>query len=259
MGGNNYGLNDSLEYYEYEFDSSDTTNTMDSTYSTLDWPLFTSGRPLNSIAAIKILEVQIPFSWYTINSNNNTFLLDEPGFSPQQVTVTLTPGNYNATTFATEVARAMNAVTRLTPAPPLTGVYALTYDTATGIYTITSQTTLATQSSVWFMTFNNLYTTPAPFLGFGTGTYTASTTVSPSYRKVVAPNVAQVTGPNYLYVNSRKMGQQINLFLPEGAITKGELSPQMCKIPINCNPGGVIFWQTADPQKWYVFSYIGLI
>jgi len=69
MGGNNYGLNDSLEYYEYEFDSSDTTNTMDSNYSTLDWPLFTAGRPLNRIAAIKILEVQIPFSWYLASNS----------------------------------------------------------------------------------------------------------------------------------------------------------------------------------------------
>jgi hypothetical protein len=60
-----YGLSDSLQYYEYELDSLDATSAFTSGVASTDWPMFLLGgkTPLTNIAAFKILEVQIPFSW----------------------------------------------------------------------------------------------------------------------------------------------------------------------------------------------------
>src|SRR3954463_14627910 len=105
---NNYGLNNDYDYFEFEFDSKDATNTLFPPPTVLDsneidilnWPLFTMGRPIESIAAMKILEVQIPFSYYVITPTNGTFLLGE-GYSISlgvatfiaPLTITIPPGN----------------------------------------------------------------------------------------------------------------------------------------------------------------------
>ena len=64
---------------------------------------------------------------------------------------------------------------------------------------------------------------------------------------IVAPNAASVTGPNYIYLNSMKLGQLTNLYLPQGAVNLGggNAGTQIAKIPVNVQPGGIIFWQ--DP------------
>jgi len=63
--GNNFGLNDSLKYYEFELDSLDNSGGYSAGSSATDWPIFLIGgkSPLYNIAAIKIIEVQIPFTW----------------------------------------------------------------------------------------------------------------------------------------------------------------------------------------------------
>lgn len=40
MGGNNYGLNDSLKYFEFELDSLDNSGAYNSSAAPTDWPLF---------------------------------------------------------------------------------------------------------------------------------------------------------------------------------------------------------------------------
>jgi len=62
---NNFGLNDDLRYYEIELDSLDALNSAGFGAATTDWPLFYLGGrdPLRNIAALKIIECQIPFSW----------------------------------------------------------------------------------------------------------------------------------------------------------------------------------------------------
>ena len=69
------GLDQKLRYYEFPLDSVASDYGMSQTVSRLNWPIFKVGgkKPLENIAGIKILEVQIPFSWYIVNSTNNTF------------------------------------------------------------------------------------------------------------------------------------------------------------------------------------------
>ena len=252
MPGNNIGLNDSLQYFEIEFDSLDTNTTPDGASKTTDWPLFLLGRPLTNVAAIKILEVQIPFSWYVYNSTNNTFVLSESDSLSTSPTITIPIGNYTSTSMSATLAAL------LTAASPASHTYTVTYSgssniaAATGKFTISSN---AGSTNTFSLTFGSSIspgnTNPRLWLGFNPGANSSNAS-----QILVAPNVASVTGPNYLYVNSNKMGQLCNLYLPQGAynLGKGTNSPQMAKIPVDVQPGGVVYWKDPDPQKWFDFE-----
>lgn len=242
--GTNFGLNDSLAYTEFQFDSFQALYSMNSAaFSTDDWPVFLLGKPLNNVAAVKVLEVQIPFSYYVINSKSNTFLLTESD-GGGATTVTLPVGNYTSTTIVTALGAA------LTSASANTHTYTVTYSGLTQKLTVSSNSGGVTTFTLTFGTDVNDegWTNPREWLGFNA--YTNSSTL----QTLIAPKVLQITGPNYAYVNSVAMGAMIKLFLPASYSTGGLLAadgPQISKIPITSQPGGITFWQDPDPQKWF--------
>lgn len=246
MSGLNYGLCDSLQYFEFEFDSFDAITTPDSAAATTDWPLFTLGRPMTNIAAIKILECQIPFSYYIFNSKNNTFTLTESA-GGGATTVTLPAGNYSTLTMITALETALDAASAnsLTYTVTFAG---LSTSPNTGKFTVTNN---GGGVSTFTLTFgvagDGRNTNPSLFLGFASGA-----NISDTSQTLEAPFVASITGPNYVYVNSNTLGQQCNLYLPTGALNlgKGNLGPQMAKIPITTQPGGVNYWQDPNPLMW---------
>lgn len=224
------GLDQHLRYYEFELDSLDAIQSNDYSVTTLNWPLFGIGgkRPLSNIAAIKILEVQIPFSYYVFNATNNTFLFNYNGAGNGVITIPV--GNYTTGTLATALQVALRAVIGGT--------------TMTVTFTnLTEKFQFVDTAFDFTMTFGSAgdrgTTNPRLWMGFPAGT-TASTS-----KTLVAPNIASVSGPNYLYVNSLKMGQLTNLYLPRDSIGGGNAGPQMAKIPVNVVSGGVVYWQ--DP------------
>ena len=233
---NNFGLNDSYEYSEYIFDSATAKNPYVATAELRNWPQFIFGRVLKDIAAVKVIEVEIPFSWYVFNSNNNTFTLTE--FPGGPATVTIPVGNYNATTIATTLSAA------LTAASPGLLTYTVTYDNASGklIFTNNSPTT---QFS--FDMNPDLRT----YLGFVNGALPLSTAVPGPNQGFSSLGPVNVTGPNYLFVNSNTLGTVIQLYLPQSFISNGNLGPELSQVPITVNPGGIIIWKAPDPQKWF--------
>ena len=75
---------------------------------------------------------------------------------------------------------------------------------------------------------------------------------------LTATQFNQITGPNYLYVNSLAMGSLCNTYLPAGATAfGGSQFPQITKIPVNVQPGGVIYW--SDPAPEYFYSLENLL
>ena len=231
-----FGVNDSLVYYEYEFDSEDADHAYDTSFSATDWPVFQMQRPLVDIAGIKILECQIPFSFYIFTTLNNKFQLVADGFAITNVTIPI--GNYTATTLATAL------IAALTTASP-TYIWTVTFSIVTGKFTFSFN-----GGSFYFVfgapAGDPGVTNPRFALGFP-GWATFST--GPSLE---APYVAQVTGPNYLYICSRALGTLVQLYLPASAeLSQGGLGPEMAKIPITCNPGGIIYWQDPDPTKYF--------
>ena len=255
---NNYGLNDSLAYIELELDSLDalaspfsipSPNTVSITLTevvrTSDWPQFNLGRPLPNVAAIKVLEVQIPFSYYVISQENSTFTLIESGLGVTytSATITLPSGNYTATSICTTLS------TLLTAASGNAYTYTATYSTINQRITIV---TTAVSTMSFTLTFglsgDSGNTNPRLWLGFNqTQSCLSGITTT---KTLVAPNCLQITGPNYLYINSTTLGSLATIYLPSGAtnLGGGSIGPQLAKIPVNCQPGGVINWQ--DPGSF---------
>jgi len=243
--GSNFGLNDSLEYLEFSLDSLDAQNSVNGLALNTDWPLFIMpARQLYNIAAIKIIEVQVPFSYYVFNSSNNVFYLTESD-GGGAVQVTFPVGNYSSTTVIAPFESVLNA------ASANGHTYTVTYNSVTMKFTITSNSGGATTFTLTFGTAgDNTDGSLRNELGFYGGPNVSSTGPSPA---LTSPYVAAVSGPNYLYLNSNALGNQVNMFLPAGALSlgKGVSGPQVAKIPVNTCPGGVIFWQDPDPQKWF--------
>src|SRR3984957_15662945 len=106
-GGTNYGLNNSLEYFEFSLDSLDAINSADGVNFNSNWPLFWLPKPLNDVAAIKIIECQIPFTYHVFNTSNNTFTLTETTGGP--VTVTIPVGNYSSTNLSSTLVTLLDA------------------------------------------------------------------------------------------------------------------------------------------------------
>jgi len=243
------GLSDTFKYYEFELDALDFSTAYTNQHDFLDWPLFQIGgkRPLQNIAAIKILEVQIPFSFYTYNLDNNTFLLNEVGHPG--LVVTIPGGNYTVTEFLPVLKAALDAASALghtyTVANTST-LQKLTISNGSGAVTSPFTFSFGTSSD----TANS---NPRTFLGFNRGTSDSSFYLGGAYDYLNSPNVYSITGPNYLYINSDKIGNLTNLFLPRGAynLGYGNAGPQMAKIPITVQPGGVIYWSDPDPGKWF--------
>lgn len=244
------GLSDTYKYYEFELDALDWSSAFAAEYAPTDWPLFTIGgkRPLQNIAAIKLLEIQIPFSFYIYNQDNNTFVFEEAAPFNGPVTVTIPEGNYNVSEMETVLAAAINAV-RLSAL-----VYTVTADTNTQKLVIKNNS--GGVSLPFTMTFGSSTDTgnsnPRLYLGFTRGATTSIHDVGVT-DYIIAPNAYSITGPNYVYVNSDKLGNLCNLFLPRGAFNLGygNAGPQLAKIPLTVQPGGVVFWSDPDPGKWF--------
>lgn len=245
MASNFGGLSDSLRYTEFEFDSLQAQNSLNNTHYTTDWPLFLLGKPLNNIAAVKIIEAQIPFSFYVFNSKNNTFSLTE-STGGSSVVVTIPVGNYAIGATGTTLTSVLGAA--LTSASPNSYTYTVTYSTISQLITVTK-----TGPGTFTLTFGNgLYdpgwTNPRLWLGFSGG---ANGSIG---NTLVAPSVVQLTGPNYMFINSVTLGATIKLFLPANYTNGGLLSadgPQVAKIPVAVQPGGVTFWSDPDPVKYF--------
>ena len=237
--GNNYGLNDNYSYYEYVFDSSDTYGPAVASSSKTDWPLFVFSRPIQDIAALKVLEVQIPFSWYVFNDQINTFQLLEDGIGP--FTVTIPPGNYNINSLMAQLKIALENVSLNTWTIVYRGSSSTTVET--GKLTFTSSSVSALPFTFRFTNLDLPY-----FLGMAEGDNVSTAGPTPT---LVAPGVANVSGPNYLYINSNRFGNSVQFYLPQSPQTSGNLGPEIAKIPVNTNPGGTIFWSDPDTEKYF--------
>ncbi len=193
--GTNFGLNDSLQYTEFEFDSLAAQYSMNAGgYSAYDWPVFLMGKPLTNVAALKVLEVQIPFSYYVFNSKNNTFTLTESdGGGPR--TVTIPVGNYTSSSIGSTLATALNS------ASANSHTYSVAYSAVDYKLTITSNAGGANTFTLTFGTATDPgWTNPRLWLGFNGGDNVST------LQTLVAPLVLQITGPNYAYVNSITIG-----------------------------------------------------
>lgn len=236
-------LDGDYEYTEFYLDSGDArTNFGGSNVSSLDWPIFRFPRPLNNIAAMKILSAEIPFTYYIVNSTNNTFTISN--LTPTTVTITIPPGNYTAATLATAIALA------------ITGS-ALDGHTYTGSVLVSGQIRIDSSSLNANDQFTITFLGTAPnsginYAGAVVGTAYQSAALGTGGRwQLTLPNVPILGGPNNVYINSQRIGAQFNAYVPTGPNYQGSQVPIIAKVQVQANAFDVSFWQDPCPEKWF--------
>jgi hypothetical protein len=226
-----FGLNQVFEYTELCLDSWDATTqgNSDGPLAKYSWPLYYYTTRSEDVAAIKVLQAEIPFVFDTINSNNNVFTFIQSAIN---YPITIPPGTYNGPDMATLLTTLLSAIS---------GGFTVTWNASTMKFTFTHA-----GAGTWGLLFADR-NTPYSNLGFIPGTtYSASGSGS----TIVSATVAAVSGPYYLYINSRKLGPFVNFNLSDGSPTGGDF-PGLCRVPINANYGEVIFYNDPDPSKYF--------
>ena len=236
-----FGINNTLEYTELVLDSYDSTSAGNSFFEfsnaptdqiRYSWPnYFFTTKPM-VVAGIKVLSAEIPFVFDVITTANNTFIYTENALAH---TMTIPVGTYTGPQLATELTAMFQAIT-----PGFTAVWNSHFLK----FVFTQPTAIP-----WSLTFISK-DTAASIMGFLPDTTVTAVTGLNSV--ITSPIVAQVTGPFYLYLNSRKIGSLINFNLPDGSQAKG-IGPEICRIPINVGYGSIIFYNDVSPEKFFDF------
>ena len=194
------------------------------------WPKFYWSYKAPRIVAMKIVSAEIPNIWDVINTNNNTLVYTYNG---TPYTITLATGTFTGAQIAASLQTAISAIT---------AGFTVTFDSTLLKFTFTQ--TLATLAwTISFSTFNSL----CSIVGFTPGSSLGGTGAGSS---VVSSIVAQVSGPNYLYLNSRTFGPSINFNLTGNAVG-GNGGPQIARIPVNVNRNSVIFYANQNNNDWF--------
>lgn len=226
-----YGVDPNFQYSELMFDSSATTFSGDAGATSNDWPFFYFTTKNYDMAAVKVLSMEIPNVFDTVNAVSRTFIYN----NGVDRIITIATGNPSGPDLATALQTAIAA---------FSAGFTVTWNSNTLKFTFTQA--LAISWSLIFPTKLSMYST----IGFSVGgTYTASGSGS----TIVSANIAMVSGPFYLNLNSKSAG-----FFIESNSTDdspgGGINPTIARIPIDVNKGSVIFYRDLDPTMWFDFG-----
>jgi len=225
-------LNPTLKLTELALDSADATTSGDGSGELVkySWPLFYYTSRSENIVALKILQAEIPFVFDTVNDSNNTFIFNHGGID---YTITIPSATYTGPAMATVLTTLLSAIS---------GGFTVTWSSSTLKFSFNH-----VGAGVWGLFFPSR-NTPYSNLGFLINTVYSDTGAS----TIVSQGVANVTGPYYIYVNSRKIGSLISFDLADGSPTGGS-SPAICRIPLTQAYGGVCFYTDPDPDNYFDF------
>jgi len=174
---------------------------------------------LTRIADIEIERVEIPYSFYTINSSNNVLTFNSGANS-----ITITPGNYTANNLITEMKTQLN-VTFAGQNPNVTFspiTYKLTI-TKTAAFTVDSSSSVPTSTASYV-------------LGFRVS--------SASSTSVTADSVLNISGPNYILISSKYL---TNGIYHKTLFSNASYQSVFWAVPVNCSPGSTIIESPSMP------------
>lgn len=237
-----------------------------SPFPNLNNPLFTIGRQLQNVQTIKIMEVEIPNSFYVISDALGPIMPAHFGPPPDPATNNYTQ-HQNSIVFITQGTK--RTLTATIPPGTYSGpglALVIQNSLALGDYTFLGALTPSSPPSVNFnqnngsFTFTFSSTTNIQQLYMQTS---ANTTVQPMNITIGFPqnithgiyasnaytfqgNFALTSGPLELYICSNQLANTMRAYLPFGPLgTSGQSNPQICQLPNNANFGQLITWQ--DP------------
>lgn len=179
---------------------------------------FSFNKSLNRIKEIRLNTIQIPYTFYPINSNNNVLTFNDAATS-----ITITPGNYTTTTLSAELKTKIEA--------------AFIGDTATITFsTTTLKLTIAKTSPFKIDSITDEPTsTAAPILGFQTTTSTATS--------VTADGALNISGPDYILVTSTFFSRFIQ---DRPMFSDNSYQNVLTPMPISTTVGDYIIFEPCD-------------
>jgi hypothetical protein len=179
--------------------------------------------PTAHIEKIALESISIPFTWYNIDSNNNSIRFNDG----TQRDVTIPVGVYSSSTIITAIKTAMDGA-------PSTLVFTVTYNNITKKITI-AETGGPTNFDLQFNINNSL----GPLLGYGLNNFTGAATYT-------ANNVFDVNQNNHsISIYSRELTRYNSR-----TITSNHKMP-MLRIPNNISLwGGIIEFENIKDYVW---------
>ncbi len=179
--------------------------------------IYRLNRTVNRIVEIIIDSIEVPYSFYAINSTNNVLTFNNGANS-----ITLTPGNYNGSNLCSEIITQMDAEF---PGQSPTAVYSI----------ITSKITIGKSIAFTIDAFDAGDLTPstlAPLLGFTVDTASATS--------VTGATVANISGAEYLLVRSTYL---TNLLNTKTVYANNTYQNVLMHLPISEGPGNIIIYR----------------
>lgn len=176
--------------------------------------------PDETVALISVANAQIPFVFYTTNRTNNLFTVTETiSASVTTRSISIDHGNYNVNQFKDEVASLLNTGG--------TATYTLTYNP------ITNQFTIATSTANASIEFDfSVANSARKQLGFSAAKHTLTSADS-----LTSDNVCDLTGDIHsILIKTNLLSDSVI----NSSVKSFDLT--LCKIPIDCEPGSVIFY-----------------
>ena len=202
-----------LTYSELYFDSKNFET------GSIDRPRWLLDSQLQGIKKVKVGRIAVPFSYYIINSVNDSFSFEEAA-SGGVVTFSLTNGNYNSTTFPALLKAALDT----------NSVNGYTYTVS--IVVATNKLLISTTSA-----FEIDVDTSSVITGF--------TVASASATSNTADKVVNLSGTNNLYLRSN-----LASFLARDSIifNRSVHNNILAQIPINANSGDIVYQEYESAE-----------
>lgn len=199
-------------------------NSLDRSSGTVNSFIYKINEEVKRVVEVEIISIEIPYTYYPINSNNN-ILLVTPSGNPDKI-ITITPGIYTSTSLALELQTQLDAV--LTPS-----THTVAYDTRTRKLTIVASSALAIRG------YDDTPTSPlSRIIGF------ADDTVNGLSHTGTGSVV--VSGSNYIVVKSVFLTSKVGKKM---IYANDNYKTALATIPVDENPGSVIVDKIARRLK----------
>lgn len=172
---------------------------------------------LSRVKKVNVQSIEIPYSYYVLNVNNNVIDFNDNAAAFQQVTID--PGNYTGTQFANEVQTQLNAVYAGFTVSYNLSTYKLDFSNATNFELLVSGTA-------------------SEILGL-----TADSGVVTSF---TCQGICDLSGPNFLIIRSDTLTRPMR----RKPLENKAQSNVFAKVPVVTGPGSVINVRTIVPVAY---------
>lgn len=189
----------------------------------------------NNWFSVRIGSAEIPYIFKLINSSNNIVNFTLVRGSTYNLSLTLTPGNYNILTLLTEFATRLGASIKTATSWDPTSLFSFTYDRSTGHATFSIVGTDSTATSI---TISNNSLIFSKAVGFVTPFTFGYTTPSTRTNAISTQNVNVLQNPA-IYIRSESLTQTENV---ENIVKSSESSDILAKVQVNVQPQSMILW-----------------